>query len=62
MLDTALARGAGYTWSTGPFNLDDVEFKAFRSTLELPEPVQIGESCYCSPCSKRWASGSDGLG
>ncbi|MET7990540.1 GNAT family N-acetyltransferase [Amycolatopsis sp. NPDC005232] len=48
MVDAALARGPGYTWSTAPFDLDDVELKAFRSTLDLPEPVQVGEPFYCS--------------
>ncbi|MFI5611324.1 GNAT family N-acetyltransferase [Amycolatopsis sp. NPDC051903] len=48
MVDTALARGVGYTWSTVAFDLDDVELKGFRASLDLPEPVQVGEPFYCS--------------
>ncbi|WP_326567407.1 GNAT family N-acetyltransferase [Amycolatopsis rhabdoformis] len=48
MLDAAFARGVGYAWSTAPGRFDDVEVKAFRASLDLPVPVQVGEPFYCS--------------
>ncbi|MEU4674482.1 GNAT family N-acetyltransferase [Amycolatopsis sp. NPDC023774] len=48
LLDAALARGPGYTWSTVPFDVDVVELKAFRAKQDLPENVQVDEPFYCS--------------
>jgi GNAT superfamily N-acetyltransferase len=48
LLDAALARGPGYTWSTVKFNEDDVTLRAFRATAELPESVQMREPFFCS--------------
>ncbi|HEY2041654.1 MAG TPA: GNAT family N-acetyltransferase [Jatrophihabitans sp.] len=48
LLDAALARGPGYTWSTVKFDEDDVTLRAFRATAELPESVQVREPFFCS--------------
>ena len=47
LLDVALARGPGYTWSTYKLG-DGVDVRAFWASLDLGEPVQAGEPFYCS--------------